>query len=679
MKKVISINFKGRVIPIEEDAFEILQRYIESLRRYFAKEEGRDEIINDIEDRIAELFSDILKNNATCITETDVNEIILNMGRVEDFEATENIDASENEKNNSEQTEPRGNITRNATDKILGGVCAGLAHYLKIDPTVMRILFAIVTFGGFGLGVFIYIILWIVLPEKPLPPNIKKRIFRDPENKMIGGVAAGIAAYFNIAVWVPRLIFLLPGALGLFGEMIFDGNIVFAGGLGGSLFVTYIVLWIVLPIAKSGIDKMQMRGEKIDLNAIRNQVKGEMGSLQERAEKFGTEFSEGATRFATEASSVGNRVGNTVGKTIGILFKAFFMFIAGIISFVLLITLFSLGFAGTVIFPIKGYLFEDGLQTVALWGTVLLFLFVPAVSILVWMIRKIVGAKPNPYFGYVFGVLWFFGWVSVSILGTLTGKGFSYETETEEIIPLKSPMRQPLLLSVNEEPVHYSGTYWWIQGDVEGWDINEDTLKYSDIKVVIEKSPDTSYGASIIRSSFGKNRKDAETRAEKIQYQIKNTENGIDLGSTIAIGKKEGFRAQQVVVIVSVPVGKKIKFDASVEERLHPFYVRIKESRSWKKRGRRSEIDFDTYFEYKTGIEYMMTEDGLVELDAKGNLIKPAVTPEGETETNLPPAQNEKPSPNRYEYKKKDQDSSKPIAEHETEPYEWYIFRVGEV
>lgn len=679
MKKVISINFKGRVIPIEEDAFEILQRYIESLRRYFAKEEGRDEIINDIEDRIAELFGDILKKNATCITETDVNEIILNMGRVEDFEATENIDNSENEKSNTQETEPRGNISRNATDKVLGGVCAGLAHYLKIDPTVIRILFAIVTFGGFGLGVFIYIILWIVLPEKPLPPNIKKRIFRDPENKMVGGVAAGIAAYFNIAVWVPRLIFLLPGALGLFGEMIFDGRIVFAGGLGGSLFVTYIVLWIVLPVAKSGIDKMQMRGEKIDLNAIRNQVKGEMGSLQERAEKLGTEVSQGATRFATEASSVGNRVGNTVGKTIGILFKALFLFIAGIISFALLIVLFSLGFAGTVMFPVKGFLFENGLQTVALWGTVLLFLFVPAIAILVWMIRKMIGAKPNPYFGYVFGVLWFFGWVSVSILGTLTGKDFSYEADTEEIVPLKSPSKQPMVLRVTEEPVRYSGTYWWIQGDEEGWDINEDTLKYSDIKVVIEKSPDTSYGASVIRSSFGKNRKDAEARAEKVQYHLKNTENGIDLGSAIAVGKKEKFRAQQVIVIIRVPIGKKIKFDPSVEERLHPFYVRINESRGWKKRGRRSEIDFDTSFEYKTDIDYLMTEDGLVELDTKGNLIKPAIAPGAETETTLPPVQKEKPTPNRYEYKKKDQDSSKPIAEQETEPYEWYMLRVGEL
>src|SRR5450631_3178843 len=89
MKKIININFHGRVVPIEETAYEILQHYIESLRRYFANEEGRDEIINDIENRFAELFSEFLKKGANCITDADVNTIITSMGRPEDFEQDE--------------------------------------------------------------------------------------------------------------------------------------------------------------------------------------------------------------------------------------------------------------------------------------------------------------------------------------------------------------------------------------------------------------------------------------------------------------------------------------------------------------------------------------------------------------------------------------------------------------
>ena len=89
MKKIININFHSRVIPIEETAYEILQQYIESLRRYFAREEGRDEIISDIENRFSELFADKLKKGAACITDDDVNSIIASMGRPEDFEADE--------------------------------------------------------------------------------------------------------------------------------------------------------------------------------------------------------------------------------------------------------------------------------------------------------------------------------------------------------------------------------------------------------------------------------------------------------------------------------------------------------------------------------------------------------------------------------------------------------------
>ena len=87
MKKIININLSGRVIPIEDSAYEKLQAYIESLRRYFSHEEGRDEIINDIESRIAELMSEKVRKGATSVTDADIDEIIASMGRPEDFDA----------------------------------------------------------------------------------------------------------------------------------------------------------------------------------------------------------------------------------------------------------------------------------------------------------------------------------------------------------------------------------------------------------------------------------------------------------------------------------------------------------------------------------------------------------------------------------------------------------------
>jgi phage shock protein PspC (stress-responsive transcriptional regulator) len=76
----------------------------------------------------------------------------------------------------SAAAEPRGSLFRNESDKILGGVCSGLAHYLRIDPTIVRILFAIITFGGFGTGFLLYIILWIVLPAKGMRNNVRRRL-----------------------------------------------------------------------------------------------------------------------------------------------------------------------------------------------------------------------------------------------------------------------------------------------------------------------------------------------------------------------------------------------------------------------------------------------------------------------------------------------------------------------
>jgi len=81
MKQVININFQGRVVPIEVTAFDLLKQYTDSLNRHFAHEEGKDEIINDIESRIGELFQERLKKGATCITDDDVNAIIKSMGK----------------------------------------------------------------------------------------------------------------------------------------------------------------------------------------------------------------------------------------------------------------------------------------------------------------------------------------------------------------------------------------------------------------------------------------------------------------------------------------------------------------------------------------------------------------------------------------------------------------------
>ena len=156
MKKVININFQGRILPIEEMAYENLKQYIESLRTYFDLEEGKDEIINDIECRVAELCEDRLKKGAVCITAQDIDLIITSIGRPADFEAQDGFEANTNANAGSNQAQSdtqtasgptyQKRLYRDEQNKVLGGVCAGIANYLNLDPIIIRVLW-ILLFG----------------------------------------------------------------------------------------------------------------------------------------------------------------------------------------------------------------------------------------------------------------------------------------------------------------------------------------------------------------------------------------------------------------------------------------------------------------------------------------------------------------------------------------------------
>ena len=191
MKQVININFQGRVVPIEVTAFELLKNYTESLSRHFANEEGKEEIINDIESRIGELFQERITKGATCITDDDVNAIIKSMGRPEEFEAMDDTQSSSAASSESYQQQSTNNtaagnkrLFRDENDKVLGGVCSGLANYFNIDVVIARIIFVVLLFSG--IGFLTYIIMWIAVPSSSSTQigGTRKKLFRDPDEKL---------------------------------------------------------------------------------------------------------------------------------------------------------------------------------------------------------------------------------------------------------------------------------------------------------------------------------------------------------------------------------------------------------------------------------------------------------------------------------------------------------------
>ena len=650
MKKIININLSGRVIPIEDSAYEKLQGYIESLRRYFSHEEGRDEIINDIESRIAELMNEKVRKGATSVTDADIDEIIASMGRPEDFDeditdTAEPAKQAQQQQYTHAETRAKKRLYRDSSDKFIGGVCSGMAAYLNVDPAIVRILFAIITFGGFGLGFLIYILLWIILPTKDLEHFSGKRLYRNPDDRVIGGVAGGLAAYFNKETWIIRLIFVAPLALsillGILRGFSWDydfeifPNIVF-GSLNGTFALIYIILWMVLPEANSPYEKMEMRGEKVDVNSIRQNVKEGMDNMKDRVKGWSDEVKESAENFSNKAKEFANTRGKTfasevsdatrsggrgLGHAIGVLFKVFFLFIAGTIAFALFVAVIALIFGGIAWWPVNNFLWTSKWQQIYAWSTLIFFLGVPLIGLITWVIRRILRVRSrNSYLGWTFGFLWTIGWVAAVLLASSITRDFRDYEHSDSAVAIAQPSNGKMIVAVSEPELEYTGRFDWINDESKGWDLSNDTLKLSTVNFNIKASPDSVYHVALKRYSFGRNEQEAISRAEKIQYAAYSRDSVLDLSNGYAIDKDSKFRGQQVEIEIQVPVGKKIRFDESVNYKLNPANIRIKRS-SRRNRIVNIEVDDDYWHRFRSGVDYVMGIDGSLK-DVSGSTIK---------------------------------------------------------
>jgi phage shock protein PspC (stress-responsive transcriptional regulator) len=166
MKKTVSIQISGMLFHVDDDAYARLEQYLQSIRDHFAHLADKDEIVSDIESRIAEKFSEKMKKNKQTITLGDVETLIQSMGTVEDFEAfeadTEQETAEEKKATEDDRTPPR-RFYRNPDDKVVAGVASGIASYFNIDPVIVRVIFAVLALMH-GVGVVAYFILWFAMP-----------------------------------------------------------------------------------------------------------------------------------------------------------------------------------------------------------------------------------------------------------------------------------------------------------------------------------------------------------------------------------------------------------------------------------------------------------------------------------------------------------------------------------
>jgi phage shock protein PspC (stress-responsive transcriptional regulator) len=647
MKKVININFQGRILPIEEASYETLKQYIESLRQYFDAEEGRDEIINDIECRIAELCDDRLKKGAVCITEDDMRLIIESIGRPADFEAQDGFEAttSANASNAkqeqfSDNDENPKRLYRDEQNKVIGGVCAGIANYLKLDPLLVRVLWILL----FGISFFAYVLLWIAVPNTSTKEigGVRKRLFRDIDTKMIGGVCAGLSKYFGVRVGIIRLLFLLPTLLlvfnwnhfHLFQFWEFDDfpNFIELTFSPSAVFV-YIVLWLVLPEAKTTADKLEMRGEKVDINSIKNTIQTDMEGFGKRAQTWGsTIYNKAKTNDAQSAQTASNSVPEPAqrggclhfaGRTITILFKAFVYFVLGIITISILAALFGVGIVTTGLLPLRRFILEDGAHNWYAYAIIVFFIWVPVIGIVTAIIRKIAGIKKaNVWVRGGFWSLWALSWIFIPLFFATLTKSFSKQNDPQEQT-FSLPNAKVNYLEVSAQPKLKYYNHTWLKIEPFTF-LDQDTVYVRNLRIRIVKAAADSFEVKYVRISNGKTLQEAERLASLINFDLQQKDSTLFLDKGIAINKTDKFRNQHVIMTLAVPIGKRFKITNKGWAQVN---VRVNK-KGWRSEtnagfiindgfdGDDWERELDTEaFDYDHDVEYIMTPTGLERVD----------------------------------------------------------------
>lgn len=165
MNKIIQANLAGYAIAIDEQAFELLKNYLMSLENYFREKSDSEDVAKDIEARIAELFLAKVKKQHSFINEQDVKEAIETIGSPASFADSEQAPNTE-----LVTTPSSKKLFRDPDDKLLGGVCAGLAAFFGLDSVVVRLITALGIFAG-GISIFVYIILWVIIPIAKTPQD----------------------------------------------------------------------------------------------------------------------------------------------------------------------------------------------------------------------------------------------------------------------------------------------------------------------------------------------------------------------------------------------------------------------------------------------------------------------------------------------------------------------------
>ncbi len=609
MKKNISINISGVIFYIEEDCYTELKEYLAAIHQYFASYEDSREIIEDIEVRVAEIFCELLPQDKRVITQAEVSMLIATMGSISDFQdAEENpayqttFDEDEEEQeetpsfeipteddffeggnatiqvqtatsyrrqeeeiytedeqtqhqkkeyqpeyepvmigkeqdySESEKTSRR--VFRDTKRKILGGVAAGLSHYIGLDPIWIRILL-VISLTGFAFipeapatSIILYLIFWAVVPgndQLEEQPQLRK-LFRDPERNVIAGVSSGLATYLGTSELLIRVAFI--------ASTVFFGTGIFL----------YMILWMIIPEANTLTEKMQMRGQAVNLNNIRASMQPSQAGRQ--GEEISTLHRAILFPFYI-FSFLMNRIVSFLRPLVG--FTAEFIRIVGGVTLVFTSVIFTASLIAILI-AVLGWGLENTLhfdevsvpllkQSLPLKGNFYIFnafftLLMPTFFLglfgVMMLSRRIIW---NHKFGWSIAGLWFISMIGTGVTVGMVAQDFDTSTEIkiEENLVLPG---QTLSIGMFEgtKNAYSIKPHLTIQG-----------YKGDKLKLVQR------FGA------VGADHRQAQQNAKMLDYSLRQKGNMLLFGNKAYYKENAKYRKQSLFMTLYVPQGKTFK------------------------------------------------------------------------------------------------------------------------
>ncbi|MBP6557967.1 MAG: PspC domain-containing protein [Flavobacterium sp.] len=485
MNKTVNINIGGLFFHIDEDAYQKLSRYFDAIKRSLSNSSGKDEIMKDIEMRVAELLTDKQKTDKHVINTKDVDEVIVVMGQPEDYRL-------DDEEAKEAKSEPYYNV-----------------------------------------------------------PN-RKKLYRDKDRGLIGGVCTGLGHYFGVeAVWI-KIIFLLL-AFTSFGV------------------IAYIVLWIATPKAITTSEKLEMTGEPVTISNIEKKVREEFESVSNKFknanyDEMGNQVKSGAERVAGGIGDVIMKIFGAFAKVLGAIILVFSaMSLAG-----LFIGLFTFGTTSFIDAPWQRYVDAVNYTDIPLWafgllaflaiGIPLFFFLLLGLKLLVTNMKSL-GAAAK----YSLLAIWIFAVGALVVIGIKQSTESAYEGKTvqKEVINVQ-PTDTLQIKFVNND--FFSKNVY----EHEDFTFTQDSAKneviYSNqISFEIKSTDKPQAYLQIERLADGKSFKEANERAEKIKYGFKVVGNQLLLDNFLITEMASKYRDQRVELYLYLPKGTVFVADETVQ------------------------------------------------------------------------------------------------------------------